>query len=177
MLLFNKLEYLRSQISSIFLLRFCSVILMLHPAAAFASISSIFMSTEVLPYCMFSGGDQTMNFGDYDPTRNVVAAPLKSAATFTLRCSKGSSASIVLSNGLYASGGLRRMRTGSDSYLDYNLFKDAGRNNVWNDANAIQYVASSSVPQTFTIYGQVPSGQDNVAIGSYTDTITITVMF
>lgn len=146
-------------------------------ATVYASLSSIALSTNVLPYCTFSGGDQMMNFGDYDPTRNVVAAPLKSAASFTLRCSKGSAATILLSNGLFASGGVRRMRTGVDSYLGYNLFRDPSRNSVWDESNPVQYVAGSSAPQTFTIYGQVPAGQDNVSIGSYSDTITITVMF
>lgn len=154
-----------------------SLLLAFTPVTAFAALSAISMQTSVLSNCMFAGGDQTMSFGDYDPTRNVVAAPLRSASTFTLRCSKGSSATILLSSGLNASGSARRMRTGSGSYLNYDLFRDAARNSVWNDSNAVQYVSSSSVPQTFTIYGQVPSGQDNVAIGSYSDTITITVMF
>lgn len=167
MLIFNRLK-----IYSIL-----SLLLAFTPVTAFAALSSISMSTNVLSYCMFASGDQTMSFGDYDPTRNVVAAPLRSASTFTLRCSKGSSATILLSSGLNANGGLRRMRTGVGSYLNYELFRDPSRNTVWNESNAVHYVASSSIPQTFTIYGQVPSGQDNVSIGSYSDTITITVMF
>ena len=178
MLIFNKLKngcYYAIRHSCV--LQFALPILLMSPVSAFASLSAVSLGANVLSNCMFASGDQTMNFGDYDPTRNVIAAPLKSAASFTLRCSKGSSASISLSGGLYADGSKRRMRSGMNSYLTYNLFQDPSRQSIWSDTNKVSYAASSSAAQTFTVYGEVDAGQNNVSIGSYSDTITINVLF
>ena len=178
MLIFNKLRCdCCCAICYPFVLQFIFTLLLMSPMSAFASSSAISLGANVLSNCMFASGDHAMSFGEYDPTRNVVATPLTSATTFTLRCSKGSAASISLSGGLYAEGGKRRMRSGLDSYLKYNLFKDPSRQSIWNDANKVNYAASSSAPQTFTVYGAVEAGQNNVAIGSYSDTITINVFF
>lgn len=153
------------------------IFLLSHAVVNRAGTSNIFMSTIVSSNCKFSGGNTSMNFGSYDPTDANVSSPLNSATTFTLRCSQGSSATITLNDGLYSQGNMRRLRSGVSDYLNYNLFRDAAHNTLWNMANPVFYVANNNHPQTFTVYGQVPSGQTNVGVGSYSDTVTITVTF
>ena len=143
---------------------------------SWASISSIAMNVNVLSNCKFASGATDMSFGSYDPTVNNVATPLDTATTFTLRCSKGSSAEVSISGGLYPANNMRRMRSGND-YLSYNLYKNSARKAVWDTTQTVNYTAASSVPQVFTIYGQIPAGQDTIGPGSYADTVTVTVTF
>lgn len=63
--------------------------------------------------------------------------------------------------------------------LTYELYKESGRTNVWGDSGGAAVTlaaASSNAPQTLTVYGRVPPGQD-VGVASYTDTVLITVTF
>lgn len=153
------------------------IFLLSHAVVNRAGTSNIFMSTVISANCKFTGGNTSMNFGSYDPTDANISSPLNSASAFTLRCSQGSTATISLNDGLYPLGNFRRLRSGVNDYLNYNLFKDAGRNSIWNTSNTVDYVANNNNPQTFTVYGQIPAGQTNVGVGSYSDTVTISVTF
>lgn len=153
------------------------IFLLSHAVVNRAGTSNIYTSAIVSSNCKFTGGNTSMNFGSYDPTDANVSTPLNSTTTFTLQCSQGSSATITLNDGLYPQGNFRRLRNGVNDFLNYNLFSDAGHNSVWNLANPTVYVANTNLPQTFTIYGQIPAGQTNVGVGSYSDTVTITVTF
>jgi spore coat protein U-like protein len=69
------------------------------------------------------------------------------------------------------------MVSGPDS-LGYNLYTDAARTQVWGDffnGGTIQ-VAPAGTPARLDVYGRIPAGQ-NVATGSYTDSITVTFFF
>ncbi|HTM63533.1 MAG TPA: spore coat U domain-containing protein [Gammaproteobacteria bacterium] len=162
-----------------FSMRWASIGILLYAFTikSLADVSNISMSAIVVPNCQFSGGNSTMSFGSYDPTDSNVSSPLNSSASFILRCSQGSAAVISLSDGLNAVNGTRRLTSGIDNYLNYNLYKDSGRSIQWNMTNTMQYTANSSKAQTFTIYGQIPAGQVNIGVGSYSDTVTINVTF
>jgi spore coat protein U-like protein len=154
-----------------------TIFLLSHTVINLAATSAISMSAIITANCKFTGGNTSMNFGSYDPTDANISSPLNSATTFTLRCSQGSSATISINEGLYPLGNFRRLRSGVNDFLNYNLFQDAGRNALWNTANTVSYQAGNNNAQTFTIYGQVPAGQVNVGVGSYSDTVTISVTF
>ena len=81
------------------------------------------------------------------------------------------------------SGGFfpRQMRhdTGADR-LAYNFYADPGGASVLGDGSGGTVTRSDRVlknkPWIVTIYGRIPPGQD-VAAGSYSDTLTITINF
>jgi spore coat protein U-like protein len=72
----------------------------------------------------------------------------------------------------------RLMRNGA-SQFSYNLFLDAARTTIWGDGTGgtLRYGATNP-PNVIdlTIYGRIPALQD-LPLGSYTDTIVVTVNF
>lgn len=74
----------------------------------------------------------------------------------------------------------RTMKSGSD-ILQYNLYPDVTNSQVWGNGTNGTYhytatLSSGTHVLTLTVYGTIPAGQD-VAVGSYTDTITVTISF
>jgi len=71
-------------------------------------------------------------------------------------------------------------RAGGSDLLDYNLFTTSSRVTVWGDGTAgtmamqTQQKVRSGKPETMNIYGRIPAGRD-VSVGSYTDTLVVTV--
>ena len=127
-------------------------------------------------------------FGHYDVTQ-----PGADDGTGTLRmtCSRQagvdpSTVSYVLALGTGAGGSyaMRRMKSGTN-LLNYNLFANASRTQVWGDGTSatvtvpgsITYTGSQTSKSTnHSIYGRVPA-QQSVRSGSYNDTIVVTITF
>lgn len=141
------------------------------------STSNIPESARVNANCNIVSDSITLPFGSYDPTAITIANNLDSVTTFSVRCTKGTSAIITLSEGLNASGHFRRMGNAIGNYLNYQLYTNSSRSAVWNSTNTMVYAAQNFTPRVFSIYGRVPGGQSNVSAGSYSDSVTITVAF
>lgn len=131
-----------------------------------------------------------VSFGSYDP---VVATPDDSAGRVDVTCTNtpGTGAnniaySVALSPGVAGNVNPRRLAAGA-ARLDYNLFRDASRTQVWgNGTNGSFLVAgtmrvgpgqgNSTRTNTHDIFGRVPAKQD-AAVGAYADTIVVTLTF
>jgi spore coat protein U-like protein len=63
--------------------------------------------------------------------------------------------------------------------LDYNLYTDPNRMVVWGDGISGVTVSGSGTGSTVDhpVYGRIPGGQTGAYIGSYSDTITVTLSF
>ena len=148
------------------------------PDASAATATSQFTVTgNVVANCTIS--TTGINF-TYDPVAANASSNALATGTVTIACTKGSSPSIGLDNGLYAglgSAGARAMRLGATAnYLGYNIYWP-GTTTQW--TNAAPFVPSAPVSKaarTFNMDGAAIAGQD-VAVGSYTDTVTATVNF
>lgn len=121
-----------------------------------------------------------VNFGAYDV---FVTAPSDSAGTVTVSCDQNPPIDITVAIGPSASSGAflpRSMRSASaPDRLNYNLFTNASRNVVWGDGTAgtstvMLFNVNRNRSQAATIYGRIPPGQ-NVSVGSYSDTLTVTI--
>lgn len=121
-----------------------------------------------------------VGFGAYDV---FVASPSDSTGTVTVTCDQAPPVDVVIGIGPSGtSGGFvpRQMRSASSpDRLNYNLFVNAGRSTVWGDgAPGTSTVFLKNVtknrPAVTTIYGRVPPGQD-VSVGSYSDSLTVTI--
>ncbi|GAB4369010.1 MAG: hypothetical protein Kow00128_14830 [Deltaproteobacteria bacterium] len=120
-------------------------------------------------------------FGSYDV---FAPAPLDSTGTVTVSCDEVPPPNVTVEIGPSpGSGGFnpRRMRHASrPDRLDYNLFTDATRSAVWGDGTAgtqtvfLKRVKRQKPPVVTTIYGRIPPGQ-NVPVGDYFDTLTVTI--
>ena len=118
-------------------------------------------------------------FGAYDPVVGNASTPLDSTGLVTVACTKGAVATVGLDLGSHASGGTRRLSNGGSQYLTYELYKESARTTVWGNGGAALLglgAAPSKFPRNFTVYGQVPAGQD-VPAGTYGDAVVATVNF
>ncbi|MDB5699793.1 MAG: Spore coat protein, partial [Alphaproteobacteria bacterium] len=64
--------------------------------------------------------------------------------------------------------------------LNYVLYKDSARTSIWGDGvapTASITGTGTGAAQANTIYGRVPGSQGTVPIGSYADTVTVTISF
>ena len=118
-------------------------------------------------------------FGAYDPQS---ISPDDSTGTVNVDCKSTDPApTVALSTGLSGSYAPRRLTAGSFS-LGYNLYTTTARNIVWGDGTAGTVTQTLSGGTTSggrrlyaqSVYGRITAGQ-NVGVGSYSDTIILTV--
>lgn len=121
-----------------------------------------------------------MNFGAYDV---FAAVPRDTTGTVTVACDRNPPTDVTVSIGASpTSGGFnpRQMRrTSGTDRLNYNLFTTASMTTAWGDGSAgtstvLLGKVNKNRPVTATIYGRIPPGQ-NVSVGTYTDTLTVTI--
>ena len=72
----------------------------------------------------------------------------------------------------------RRMQATGDatSFLKYSLYSDALRTVEWEAATGVAYTGDG-LAQILPVYGSVDAGQTTAVIGSYTDTITVSISY
>lgn len=132
--------------------------------------------------CTCTVSTTPMAFGTYDQTS---VTPKDVNATVTIACTSLvsilSTADIAISAGGSNSPTARRMIFNSVP-LYYNIYSDAGHNTVWGDGTSgapilqVPLNGLLNFTSTATAYGRIPALQ-NVAVGSYADTLTITVTY
>lgn len=119
-----------------------------------------------------------VSFGGYDPQS---AAPDDAVGSVTIECPTGRPnlfPVVSLSPGSSGDFNSREMRAAGTS-LQYNLYTDATRVQVWGDGSA--GTASVTVPVVSrwgsrSVYGRIPAGQ-LVTAGTYSDIIVVTVEY
>lgn len=154
------------------------VILVPLQAIGGTQTASLSVTATVASNCSIS--TTPVAFGSYDPIVTNASSPLNSTGTVTVTCTTGSAPSITLGQGSNPAGGstgaipIRRMISGGN-YLTYYLYSNSGYSTVWS-TTAPTLAAGNGAAQQYTVYGQIPSGQ-NVPSGSYSDTVVATVTF
>ena len=141
------------------------------------SISSTFTVTAiVIPECTITAAN--LAFGTYDPVVGNVSTALDSTSTIDVYCTRTTQGTISLGNGLWFSGG-RRLRNPRPDFLNYALYRDAGRTAPWLSAapDVVSRTSTSKLTAMgMTVYGRVPQGQDP-NIGAYSDTVQAIVNY
>lgn len=120
-----------------------------------------------------------VSFGSYDALNT---SPLDQTGSVTFQCTGlgAGTVTVDLSAGISGSYAAREMRKGTDP-LQYNLYRDASRTQIWGDATAGTFhfgpfAPADGVAETVTIFGRVPARQAS-SVGAYTDTVTATINF
>lgn len=123
-------------------------------------------------------------FGTYDPADANNTTDLDANGAVAVRCVKGTVANVAIEQGANPAAGsscttpLRQMAGGTER-LGYGIFQDAARTTLWGCAttNDQAFTATTvATPTTLTTYGRIPAGQD-VGVGAFLDTVTVTVTF
>lgn len=141
------------------------------------------VSATVVPDCNISAFSN-LAFGNYLPITTHAAANLDANGSVTVACTNGDGAIIEIGEGANAGVGstpaapVRRMTDGATHYLNYHLYSDSAGGTVWGAGAAVDKdVTGNGTAVAHTIYGRIPSGQTTAYVGSYTDTVVVTVTF
>lgn len=167
-----------------------AAILSVPGLAAAQATTNLTVTASVAAVCTVAAAP-TLAFGAYDPVSAQASTALPGTGTISVTCTKNTAtARIDLDNGANFSG-TRRMVHGTigTEFLGYDLFKPdasgAAANctaNAWGTGVTDGYSAvagdftSAAVAVDFKVCGSVPAGQ-NVATGSYSDIVGVTVNF
>ncbi len=121
----------------------------------------------------------SISFGNYDVFSTI---PLDSIGTIQITCDL-TEAHTIISLAPSQNGGFnpRRMRNSSNGdLLSYNLFTTAARTSIWGDGTGGTSTVTQRVfrntPAIVTIYGRIAARQ-NVSAGSYSETVTVTIIW
>jgi len=147
------------------------------PAFAAQQTANLNVTASVAANCTIT--TSPVAFGAYDPVVANASTDLTASGSVNVACTKGTPATIDLGNGGNLSGGSRRMGSGSD-FLNYALYKDAARTQVWGSGLAggstAAYNAATKASTAVTVYGTVPQNQD-VTVGAYSDVVLATINY
>jgi spore coat protein U-like protein len=141
-------------------------------AAAATTTTTFTVTANVTTNCTIIADN--LNFGSY------ARAVVDGTTTLTATCSTGTPFNIGLDAGTAAGATVstRKMTGPGPEFLAYGLFQDSAHSINWGNTPATDTVNSTGTgaAQTFTVFGDIPSGQF-VQAGSYQDTITVTLTF
>jgi spore coat protein U-like protein len=142
----------------------------------FLLIVSFLFAGEVLAQgCSVSAIPVT--FGNYDSS---LSSPLNAIGRITMSCEPGLTYTIKIDPGIHSgqSFNTRKMHlAGGSDTLEYNLYMDSARREIWGDGTGrtvTQIGTGTGSNQNFNVYGQIP-GKQIVKVGSYSDSVTVTV--
>ena len=150
------------------------------PVGGSTSQFGFHVTGTVITNCNVNGG--TLDFG----TASFLASNIDATATVTVQCTNTTPYSLGLDYGAHATGSQRRVAAGGGNYINYGLYTDSGRSSAWvgttsatsctSGASTCYLGTGSGATQNVTVYGRVPA-QAAPALGSYTDTIVVTLTY
>ncbi|HOI16328.1 MAG TPA: spore coat U domain-containing protein [Geobacteraceae bacterium] len=122
-----------------------------------------------------------VSFGNYDV---FSASPLDTTGTITIECNikemekKPMPVTVAIDNGGTNSFFPRQMRRAGGGVMNYNLYIDSSRSNIWGDGSSNTSTFTGNIfrneTRTLTIYGRIPPRQ-NLTAGAYSDSLVVTV--
>jgi len=144
-------------------------------AQSLTATATFIVKTTVQAVCSVSATD--LNFGVYNAQSGGATM---SNTTVNATCTPGTTYNISLGAGgagnIY---GGRQMASGTNK-LNYQLYRDAGRTNIWGNTIGTDTVTggggAGGLPVPHTVYGSLAAGQV-VPAGSYQDTIVVTITY
>jgi len=118
-------------------------------------------------------------FGDYNER---AASSVTATGQVRVQCDTGTPYEVTLDPGTH-SGGTFSPRILGDAgglyKLQYNLFLDSARTVIWGDGTGVTQTVTGTAlgaQDILQVYGVIPAFQP-VGVGSYADSVTVTVIF
>lgn len=113
-------------------------------------------------------------------TVNILSGVVDATTRIRLQCGPAIAYSVAIDNGRHANGAQRRLSNGAGgwfSYVNYQIYRNAARSQVWGAtaATVVTGVTPANGQVTLTAYGRVPNSI--VLPNEYRDTVTVTVNF
>lgn len=166
------------------------------PAYAGSADRTIQIDTDVVQSCVLDV-PAALDFGQYDPTGINLTEDLLATATVNVKCASGTSAAImyidkgITKNTTYNQCGsnTRQMflngNSSSPEGAVYYLFREASMSTAWGCRDGASNLGGVTVgpftssirPINMTVYGKVPKNQVALAVGNYSDVVSIWITF
>ena len=156
-------------------------ILLMAPVASFAGSqqSTITVGGNVISDCSTLNPSTMITLANYDV---FSSSDMTGGTSYSVNCTKGSAPQVTLDGGgtsTGANGATRAMKGGAsgNDLLGYNLTD--GNGNAWVAGTPVTLAGlgiGSSELTTFAVNASVPHGQD-VSVGAYSDTVTVTLNY
>jgi spore coat protein U-like protein len=148
-------------------------------AEAETATSTVAVSGSVNSSCL-TPTTANLGFGSYNP---LAAAAKTATTTISVVCTYSTPLTVSLSAGTTTGGSIGQrlmVRSGAANTLRYNLYTSSAYSTVWGNGTTGSTVhgtgAGMNTSVAFTVYGQIPANQ-NVPVGTYNDTITVTIEY
>ena len=145
------------------------------PAAAVTQTATMNITANSIAVVSVSATD--LNFGDMILGGSIARA----SSTITVNATNTAAYTVAIDAGQNGGGaGSRAMASGTDR-LGYRLYTDTGATTFWGDGTAATGPApavagtGNGADQVLTVFGETNSG--TAALGSFSDTITVTVAY
>lgn len=151
-----------------------SLLLLVNVSFAASVTSTLTTQVTIAAACTINTA-ATLNFG----SQGVLSANADQTGTLQIQCTNTTSFNIGLDAGTGAGATVaaRKMTSGINA-VNYSLYSDSARSIVWGNTIGTDTVAGSATgaAQSFTLYGRIPA-QATPAPGTYSDTVTVTIMY
>ena len=150
----------------------------LADSATSTATTSFQVTATVTASCSVAATD--VAFGSYNPFSGTDGT---ATGTITATCTNGTPYSIDLSAGSSGSFATRTMSDGSSGTLNYNLYSTSGGSSILGDGTSSTVLITGAGAtgtgsgQAYSVYGTLPTGQNTAPVGSYTDSITVTLNY
>lgn len=154
------------------------MLLLYGTAVAGTTSATMIVEATVEPFCLVAVTN--VSFGSSDGTTVKFAN-----GGISVACQSGIHYSVALNGGLNPIPGVpvRSLRkSGTQTYLGYELYKDSGRSAIWGDSGtypagtALSNI-SSGTGNTHVVYGKLNTFSTNVTLGGYSDIVNVTVTY
>jgi spore coat protein U-like protein len=137
-------------------------------AYAASNTANLGVSANVAGKCKVTGVTNIAFGTDYDPT-DIVDND-SGAGNFSFKCTKDTVYWTYIT-------GVRQMSDGYGNLLNFELYKEAGRTNVFeNSKTGAGTTSPDNTERTISVYGRIPNSQ-NVPSGTYNKTLVVTVEY
>jgi spore coat protein U-like protein len=147
------------------------------PAFAADTGATLDVNATVTADCTVSTA--AVAFGNVDVTSGQA---VQGTGSVSVTCTNGTAWTAAADEGAGSGAGLatRKMTNGAE-LLNYSLFTDSARTQIWGDgvAGATTTFAGTGTgtAQTKTVYGLIPAGQTGISAGEFADTVQVTVFY
>jgi len=161
-----------------------TAVLVASPAFAGSTVAgnTIAVGLTIQDQCTISA-PASLSFGSH----GIILSNVDSTADITIECTKETPYSIALDDGENAADAVnttRSLKNADGDYIDYELYRDSNRTNLWGSTvgtggvpgNTVDSASAAGADEVITIFGRVPSHQ-NQPIGTYADHVTATIWY
>ncbi|WFR99188.1 Csu type fimbrial protein [Rhizobium tumorigenes] len=116
---------------------------------------------------------QNLNFG----SQGLLKTKVDASTDLSVTCTSGLPFSISLNGGLTNAVPAQRKMTNGTNSITYGLFRDAARSQLWGSlAGLLASGTGTGLVQRLVVYGRVPA-QTTPPIGTYSDTVVVTITY